>query len=151
MISCLIDFLLGTPAHRGHRTRGVRLLLYYQHDKRRKLKVPHDPPWPLVGNTLKTMTLIEHQLATIDGINKRFAGEKYCGAYQQYILIKDFSNFVDRGFHKDPALNIIAKGLFFMEGPEWKVMRQKLSPGFTSGNLKLAHNQIAECSDELSS
>ncbi|XP_001952450.1 probable cytochrome P450 6a13 [Acyrthosiphon pisum] len=165
MISCLIYVLFGTPAIAA--VAVLAAILYYYttntYDKWLKLKVPHDPPWPLVGNTAKMMTLIEHQLTTIDGIYKRFSGEKYCGFYQMKtpflmirdpelinnILIKDFSNFADRGFHKDPALNIIANGLFFMEGPKWKMMRQKLSPGFTSGKLKLAHNQIAECSDEL--
>lgn len=165
MISRLIDFLFGTPAISV--VAVLAAIFYYYttntYDKWLKLKVPHDPPWPLVGNTVKMMTLIEHQLVTIDGIYKRFAGEKYCGFYQMKtpflmvrdpelinnILIKDFSHFVDRGFHKDPALNIIANGLFFMEGSKWKVMRQKLSPGFTSGKLKLTHNQITECSDEL--
>ncbi|XP_022170501.1 cytochrome P450 6a2-like [Myzus persicae] len=165
MISCLIDFLFGTPAISA--VAVLAAFVYYYttntYDKWLKLKVPHDPPWPLVGNTVKMMTLMEHQLVTIDGIYKRFASEKYCGFYQMKtpflmirdpelinnILIKDFSHFADRGFHKDPALNVIANGLFFMEDPKWRVMRQKLSPGFTSGKLKLAHNQIAECSDEL--
>ncbi|XP_016655760.1 cytochrome P450 6B1-like isoform X2 [Acyrthosiphon pisum] len=164
MISCLIDFLLGTPAIAV--TVLMAFVYYYTtntYDKWLKLNLRYDPPWPLVGNTMKMVTLIEHQLATIDGIYKRLAGEKYCGFYQtktpflmirdpeliNNILIKDFLNFANRGFHKDPALNIIANGLFFMEGPKWDVMRQKLSSGFTSGKLKLAHNQIAECSDEL--
>lgn len=164
MISCLIDFLLCTPAIAA--TVLAAIVYYYTtntYDKWLRLKVPHDPPWPLVGNTVKMVTLIEHQLVTIDGIYKRFADEKYCGYYQMKtpvlmirdpelinnILIKDFSHFADRGFHKDPASNILANGLFFLEGPKWKVMRQKLSPGFTSGKLKMTHDQIAECSDEL--
>ncbi|XP_026815293.1 probable cytochrome P450 6a13 [Rhopalosiphum maidis] len=165
MISSLIGFLFDTPVISA--VAVIAAFIYYYttntYDKWLKLNVPHDRPWPLVGNTVKMLTLVEHQLTTIDGIYKRFASEKYCGFYQMKtpflmirdpelinnILIKDFSYFPDRGFHKDPALNIMANALFFMEGSKWKVMRQKLSPGFTSGKLKLAHDQIAECSDEL--
>ncbi|KAE9541555.1 hypothetical protein AGLY_003546 [Aphis glycines] len=165
MISCLIGFLFHTPVISA--IVAIAAFLYYYstntHDKWQKLNVPHDRPWPLVGNTVKMLTLIEHQLATIDGIYKRFADKKYCGFYHMKtpflmirdpelinnILIKDFSYFPDRGFHKDPALNIIANGLFFLEGSKWKTMRQKLSPGFTSGKLKLTHDQIVACSDEL--
>uniref|UniRef100_A0A2S2NQB6 Cytochrome p450 n=1 Tax=Schizaphis graminum TaxID=13262 RepID=A0A2S2NQB6_SCHGA len=165
MISYLIGFLFDTPVITALAVLAAFIYYYTTntYDKWLKLNVPHDRPWPLVGNTIKMLTLVEHQLTTIDGIYKRFASEKYCGFYQMKtpflmirdpelinnILIKDFSYFPDRGFHKDPALNMMANSLFFMEGSKWKVMRQKLSPGFTSGKLKLTHDQIAECSDEL--
>ncbi|XP_025205425.1 probable cytochrome P450 6a13 [Melanaphis sacchari] len=165
MISCLIRILFDIPVITAIAVLAA-FAYYYSTNTYRKwieLNVPHDRPWPLVGNTVKMITLIEHHFTTFDRIYKRFSGEKYCGFYQMKtpflmirdpelinnILIKDFSYFPDRGFHKDTEFNLIANGLFFMEGPKWKVMRQKLSPGFTSGKLKLTHNQIAACSDEL--
>jgi len=36
-----------------------------------------------------------------------------------------------------------------MENPQWKTIRNKLTPAFTSGKLKLLYGQIKECGDEL--
>jgi len=36
-----------------------------------------------------------------------------------------------------------------LNGDRWRTMRQKLSPGFTSGKLKDTHDQIKECIDQL--
>jgi len=36
-----------------------------------------------------------------------------------------------------------------MENPQWKAIRSKLSPAFTSGKLKNMYNQIKECGDVL--
>jgi len=36
-----------------------------------------------------------------------------------------------------------------MENPQWKTIRNKLSPAFTSGKLKIMYDQIKECSQIL--
>jgi len=36
-----------------------------------------------------------------------------------------------------------------LNGDRWRTMRQKLSPGFTSGKLKDTHDQIKDCIDQL--
>jgi cytochrome P450 family 6 len=98
------------------------------HDKWSKLNVPHTKPLPLFGNSMKLVLNKEHPLDFFTGVYNRFPDEKLCGFYQMAtpflmirdpelinnILIKDFSYFADRGYHKDPALNLIANGLFFM-------------------------------------
>ncbi|CAI6346056.1 unnamed protein product [Macrosiphum euphorbiae] len=166
ILSYVIDYLFGSPTVVGVAVVVLAILYYYStstYGKWGKLKVAHVSPWPLVGNTFRMMTGLENQVNTFDGIYKRFAGHRYCGFYQMKtpflmirdpelinsIMIKDFSHFADRGFRMDPSTNILANGLFFLCGPKWKTMRQKLSPGFSSGKLKLTHNQIAACSDEL--
>ncbi|KAF0748798.1 putative cytochrome P450 6a13 [Aphis craccivora] len=162
----IINYLFDSSTVIGVAIAVLTIVYYYStstYGKWRKLNVPHEPPWPLVGNTFKMLAALEHQVDTFDGIYKRFADERYCGFYQMKtpflmirdpelintVLIKDFSHFADRGFHKEPSTNILANGLFFLSGPKWKIMRQKLSPGFTSGKLKLTHDQIVACSDEL--
>jgi len=65
------------------------------------------------------------------------------------IMVKDFSYFTDHGFDTDPSINIMANSLFMLNGDRWRTMRQKLSPGFTSGKLKDTHDQIKECIDQL--
>ncbi|KAK9496570.1 hypothetical protein O3M35_013157 [Rhynocoris fuscipes] len=65
------------------------------------------------------------------------------------ILIKDFNHFVDHGFNvnKD-AIDI---NLFTMKGKEWRSLRYKLSPLFTTTKLKTMYEPMAECSQSLTS
>lgn len=66
------------------------------------------------------------------------------------ILIKDFHVFSDRYFaprtkhNKNGGTN-----LFNLQNPEWKYLRTKMSPVFTSGKLKKLFNLIVETSDYL--
>lgn len=53
----------------------------------------------------------------------------------QDVLIKDFQYFRDRGFHLDSDVDPLIANLFFTD-ENWKEMRTKLSPAFSSGKLK---------------
>nr|NP_001352523.1 probable cytochrome P450 6a14 [Myzus persicae] len=131
--------------------------------KWQKLNIPYMPPVPLFGNTLKIMLKLEQQVELFDRIYNRFPDVKLFGFYQmrepmllvcdpeliQTILIKDFSYFTDHGFIIDPSTSVLGNSLFFANGQRWRTMRQKLSPGFTSGKLKDAYSQINECSEEM--
>ncbi|XP_055681828.1 uncharacterized protein LOC129789204 [Lutzomyia longipalpis] len=53
------------------------------------------------------------------------------------ILVKDFANFVDRTMSSDPLVDRIGTdNLFAVKGLRWKIIRNKISPIFTTGNLK---------------
>ncbi|XP_053969916.1 probable cytochrome P450 6d5 [Anastrepha ludens] len=66
------------------------------------------------------------------------------------ILAKDFESFHDRGIHvddeKDPQSS---GGLFFLKGQDWKNMRVKLAPSFTSGKLKAMFGTVEDISDRM--
>ncbi|XP_060878535.1 probable cytochrome P450 6a13 [Metopolophium dirhodum] len=148
-------------------TTVIGLLFYYYststYDKWRKSNVPHTKPVPLFGNSFRTTLRLESINDTFDKIYKQFPDEKFCGFYQMRtptlmirdpelimkLLIKDFSHFTDHELPIDPSVNILASSLFFTNGQKWKIMRQKMSPGFTSGKLKLMYSQIKECSKEM--
>ncbi|XP_017154532.1 cytochrome P450 6a22 [Drosophila miranda] len=62
------------------------------------------------------------------------------------ILIKDFDKFVDRrNFHKEP----LTDNLFNAQGEEWCTLRKKLTPMFSSGNLKCIFGTITEVARNL--
>lgn len=79
------------------------------------------------------------------------------------VLISDFDHFVDRGTHFDEENDPVGANLFGMPGQQWKDMRAKLSPTFTSGKLKNMFppiedktlllksflNQVADTEDEV--
>ncbi|XP_060877292.1 probable cytochrome P450 6a13 [Metopolophium dirhodum] len=128
-----------------------------------KLNVPCIKPIPLFGNFWDIALGKAHPLEFYGKIYNEFSGRKYGGLYQMRtpylmvrdpemindMLIKDFSSFPDRGIYSDFVANPLSNGLFFMENPQWKTIRNKLTPAFTSGKLKTMYDQIKECGDEL--
>lgn len=162
MINCMSDsftLILCTTV--------IGLLFYYYstatYDKWRKANLPQTKPVPLFGNSFRTTLRLESIDETFDKIYKQLPNEKFCGFYHMRtptlmirdpelinkMLIKDFSHFTDHELPVDPSVNFLGSSLFFANGQKWKILRQKMSPGFTSGKLKLMHSQIKKCSKEM--
>ncbi|XP_022170037.1 probable cytochrome P450 6a13 [Myzus persicae] len=133
------------------------------YSKWQKLNIPYLQPVPLFGNTTRIMMRLEHPIDLFERFYNSFPDAKLFGFYQMRdpillvrdpelinsILVKDFSYFTDHGLDLDPSSTVLANSLFFAKGSKWRTMRQKLSPGFTSGKLKDAYFQINECGDEM--
>uniref|UniRef100_A0A1Y1L314 Cytochrome P450 n=1 Tax=Photinus pyralis TaxID=7054 RepID=A0A1Y1L314_PHOPY len=66
------------------------------------------------------------------------------------IFVKDFVSFPNKLFfpdkHYDPIFN---NSLINLRGEDWRYMRRKLSPVFTTGKIKTMLEIIDECSDRL--
>ncbi|XP_058460202.1 probable cytochrome P450 6a13 [Malaya genurostris] len=65
------------------------------------------------------------------------------------ILVKDFNNFHDRGIFSDTVGDPLSGGLFNLEGFQWKTMRQKLTPAFSSGKMKYMFGGVINVAQDL--
>lgn len=65
------------------------------------------------------------------------------------IMVKDFTHFHDRGFGTIEGDFLQTMSLFSLKGAMWRTLRNKLSPTFSSGKLKLMFSQFTTCGDHL--
>ena len=65
------------------------------------------------------------------------------------ILVKDFHKFTDRGFFHNPEDDPLTGQLFMLDGIKWKTLRQKLTPTFSSGKIKLMFSTVKRVAEDL--
>lgn len=65
------------------------------------------------------------------------------------MLTKDFGSFHDRGFYYNPKKDPVGAHMLMAPGREWKSIRSKLTPTFTSGKLKGMMPIIVQIADKL--
>lgn len=63
--------------------------------------------------------------------------------------MQDFSHFVNRGFFYNEKVEPISAHLFALDNVQWKTMRTKLTPVFTSGKMKTMFHSIVSLSKNL--
>ena len=68
----------------------------------------------------------------------------------KHVLVKDFPVFCNRGFaYKQKSDIVTTKNIFSEHQPEWKHLRTKMSPMFTSGKQKKLFLLMLECAENL--
>jgi len=125
--------------------------------------VPYEKPLPLIGN-MKGIGSKYHFRDINQRIYDQFKGKApFAGMYTfirrtalitdldliKQVMIKDFNYFQDRGGFSNPRDDPLTGHLFSLEGDEWRSMRHKLSPVFTSGKMKLMTGVIVEVGQRL--
>nr|WIM33114.1 putative cytochrome P450 monooxygenase [Megalurothrips usitatus] len=135
----------------------------FQHWSKRG--VPFPKPTPFFGNFGPTIRGKRPftKLALDLAVPFREQGLGYCGIYQwckpilmvwdpemvKQIVCKDFSSFHDRGMPTNDS-DPLSLHLFNLSGPKWRNLRNRLSPTFTSGKLKMMLPLMSDIGDNLS-
>lgn len=144
--------------------------LLYLYSKRslgywKKKDVITENPYPFFGNFLNVVLRKESMGYVFKSIYDRLGeNNPYGGVYVfhkpvlvikdreliKQVLIKDFSTFYNRANYSNENVDPIASNtLFSLRNEVWKTLRNKLTPVFTSGKMKLMLPLMTEVSGNL--
>lgn len=142
---------------------GLYIYLTWNFDYWEKRGIPFDKPVILAGS-IKDILLGKEQISIYqERLYNQYKGHPLAGFFLlrhpaliirdpellKAILVKDFDHFVDRNFHIDETVDPTARNVFNGRGNTWRYLRNKLSPTFTSGKMKMMFPLVADCSEEL--
>ncbi|XP_046964170.1 uncharacterized protein LOC124533044 [Vanessa cardui] len=139
------------------------LSLTKNNDYWKKRNVPHLKPSLLFGNFRDYITFRKTQSAVVREICDQFPEEPYVGVFfgtapalivkdpkiLKLVLTQDFYFFNGRENTDYADREPVTKNMFANGGDEWKVVRQNLTPLFTSAKLKNMFPTIAQCAEEM--
>ncbi|XP_023943487.2 cytochrome P450 6B6-like [Bicyclus anynana] len=138
---------------------GTRNHLYW-----RRRGVAHDPPLPFVGNNARNYFMRRSVTELAVELYRRHPRERVVGYYRacrpelllrdpalaRRVLTADFPHFHPRGLlprHRPPEP--LLRNLFFADGDLWRLLRQRMTPTFTSGKLKAMFPLVVERAERL--
>ncbi|XP_037947264.1 probable cytochrome P450 6a13 [Teleopsis dalmanni] len=125
--------------------------------------IPHEQPKLFMGN-MTGIGRTHHWKDINQRIYKQFKGTApFVGFYTfmskaafildldliKHILVKDFSNFTDRGFFHNERDDPLTANLLFLDGEPWRALRHKLSPVFTTGKIKYMFSTMVTVAENL--
>lgn len=156
MLSLVQSFLIGSVAL-------LVLYLYNLYTYWSKRGVPQETPWPLFGNFMGIGK--KYHIRDINQrIYRKFKGKSpIAGTYMflrksalimdldliKNILIKDFTNFHDRGAFSNVEDDPLTGHLVAIEGEQWRAMRTKLTPVFTSARMKYMFSTVVKVGENF--
>ncbi|KAJ0175351.1 hypothetical protein K1T71_009492 [Dendrolimus kikuchii] len=138
-------------------------LLYYLSTRRYNYwtakNVPHPKPIPLFGNYREAILLQKNLGEMVQDICNKFPDEPYIGAYIgtkpvfipkdpefiKLVVTKDFPYFNGRELSDYVHKDLASLNLFSNYGDNWKILRQNMTPLFSSAKMKNMFQLIQKC------
>lgn len=148
----------------------VAAILFYiyfnitkKYDYWRKRNVPYVKPSFIFGNYKDYILLRKFSGKVAQEICQQFADEPYVGSFYgtdpallikdpnliKLVMAKDFYYFSQREISQHIHKENVSKNLFLTGGDTWKVLRQNLTPLFTSAKMKNMFPLISSCASSL--
>ncbi|KAK7869854.1 hypothetical protein R5R35_006665 [Gryllus longicercus] len=160
-----IQYVIGSPCTTALTILAIVTGVLYWYctntfDYWKKKGVPYVPPTPFFGNIAESLLGTKNFNFVHQELYNRFKGHRFVGIYHakkpvlllrdpeliKLCLVKDFQNFHDRdSVIINPEKNILQQNLVNLAGQKWRVLRNKLSPTFTSGKIKNMFPLMIEC------
>lgn len=123
--------------------------------------VKHDPPIPLFGNHLPNQLWRKSTTTIFWEMYKKYPNEKVVGYYTgrvpeliirdpdilKYIMSSDFDHFHHRGLARKSEP--LFANLFHADGDTWRLLRQRITPAFTTAKLKAMFPLVVQCAEKL--
>ncbi|CAB3243714.1 unnamed protein product [Arctia plantaginis] len=143
------------------------LLVYFyltkNYDYWARRNVKHDRPVPLFGNLFSNIIGKKSITEITKEMYNKYPNEKVVGLYLgttpeliirdldivKRILTTDFPCFYSRGLGRSAKIEPLFLNLFHVNGDTWKLLRQRLTPAFTSAKLKKMFPLVVECAAKL--
>ncbi|GBP59918.1 Cytochrome P450 6a2 [Eumeta japonica] len=129
------------------------------HDYWAKRGVPYEKPIPFFGTGFRQLTQRMSPTQFAVEIYRKYPNERFVGTFLarqksiiirdpeliKSILVTDFMYFHKRGLNThDEVIEPMLKNLFFADGDLWRLLRQRMTPAFTTGKLKAMFPLIVE-------
>ncbi|XP_064551997.1 uncharacterized protein LOC135437852 [Drosophila montana] len=129
----------------------------------RRRGVPGERPVFLLGN-MRGFARSVHWMDINWRIYDKFRGrERFCGFYTflskaffvldleliKRIMISDFNSFADRGLFHNVRDDPLTGNLLFLDGEQWRWLRQHLTPVFSSGKMKFMFPTMVQVGEQL--
>lgn len=125
--------------------------------------VPYESPLPLFGNYLQYICMRRPSFLVAQQLCERYPEEPLVGAFYgtqpalllqdpdlvKLVTTKDFYYFNSREVADYTPREAVTQNLFFTYGDRWKVIRQNLTPLFTSAKMKNMFYLIEKCTHQL--
>nr|ARA91605.1 cytochrome P450 monooxygenase [Pieris rapae] len=138
---------------------GTRTFKYWE-----KKGVKNDRPLPFLGNNARNYLMQKSATELAAEAYWKYPEEKVVGFYRstkpeivlrdpqliKKVLTSDFYHFYPRGLNTHKmVVEPMLRNLFFADGDLWRLLRQRLTPAFTTGKLRAMFPLIVERAERL--
>lgn len=141
----------------------VVYFVYYNLTYWKRRNISHSKPHLIYGNFKGVRSEYHEQDIYRSFYNKHKGNGPFAGFYfmikplvfvtdiklARNILIKDFSSFTDRIAYYNEKDDPISAHLFSIDNPQWRELRTKLSPTFTSGKIKYMYPTVLRVCEQF--